>query len=45
MFSVQEMMAVGYNVDGTQAVLTDFGWESPAGQMYSSTRDLDIVSQ
>ena len=44
-FSVQEMMAVGYNVDGTQAVLTDLGWVSPAGQMYSSTRDLDTVSQ
>ena len=43
-FSIQEMMAVGYNVDGTRAVLTDLGWESPAGQMYSSTRDLDTVS-
>ena len=36
---------MGYNVDGTQAVLADLGWESPAGQMYSSTRDLDTVSQ
>ena len=39
------MMAVGYNVDGSPAVLTDFGWISPAAQMYSSTRDLDNVSE
>ena len=39
------MMAVGYNADGTPAVLADRGWVSPAGQMYSSTRDLDTVSQ
>ena len=38
------MMAVGYNADGTPAVLADLGWVSPAGQMYSSTRDLDTVS-
>ena len=44
-FSVQEMMAVGYNVDGTQAIPADCGWVSPPAQMYSSTQDLDTVSQ
>ena len=43
-FSIQKMMAVGYNIDGSPAVLADLGWVSPAGQMYSSTRDLDTVS-
>ena len=37
-------MAVGYNADGIPAALTDLGWVSPAGQMYSSTGDLDTVS-
>ena len=37
-------MATGYNVDGSAAPLIDLGWISPAGQMFSSTRDLDIVS-
>jgi hypothetical protein len=37
------MMAVGYNVvDGTPAVLADLGWISPAGQMYSLIRDLEL---
>jgi hypothetical protein len=38
------MMAVGYNVDGTPAILADLGWISPAGQMYSSTGYLDTVN-
>ena len=37
-------MATGYRVDGSPALLFDLGWISPAGQMFSSTRDLDIVS-
>ena len=37
-------MATGYNADGSIAVLADLGWISPAGQMFSTTRDLDIVS-
>ena len=37
-------MATGYSVDGSAAPLLDLGWISPAGQMFSSTRDLDIVS-
>ena len=36
-------MATGYNVDGSAAPLIDLGWVSPAGQMFSSARDLDIV--
>ena len=42
--SIQEKMATGYNTDGSVALLYDLGWADPAGQMYSSTRDLDIVS-
>ena len=37
-------MATGYNVDSSAAPLLDFGWISPAGQMFSSARDLDLVS-
>ena len=38
-------MATGYNADGSTAVLADLGWISPAGQMFSSAHDLDIVSE
>ena len=38
-------MATGYNADGSAALLFDFGWISPAGQVFSSARDLDIVSR
>ena len=38
-------MATGYNTDGSVAILYDLGYLSPAGQMFSSTRDLDNVSQ
>ena len=36
-------MAVGYMFDGSVAPLTDYGWEAPAGQMYSSLNDLNKV--
>ena len=39
------MMATGYNADGSPALLYDLGWLGPAGQMYSSTRDLDEVNR
>ena len=38
-------MVTVYNVDDSAASLLDLGWISPAGQMFSSTRDLDIVNQ
>ena len=38
-------MATGYNANGSAAILYDLGYVSPAGQMFSSTRDLDNVSQ
>ncbi len=37
-------MATGYNLDGSAAPLLDIGWISPAGQMFSSAKDLDRVS-
>jgi CubicO group peptidase (beta-lactamase class C family) len=37
---VVSRMAVGYEPDGSVAPLTDLGWESPAGQMYSTGADL-----
>lgn len=43
MYSVKAKMATGYNIDGSVAALTDLGWISPAGQMYSTTNDLDKV--
>ena len=36
-------MATGYNADGSVAPLTDLGWIAPAGQMYSTTNDLNKV--
>ena len=36
----QGNLAVGYDTDGSAAPLQDFGWLSPAGQMYSSVADL-----
>jgi len=33
-------LVVGYDVDGSEVPLEDFGWMSPAGQMYSSVVDL-----
>lgn len=36
-------MAVGYGPDGSVAPLTDLGWLSPAGQMYSTAYDLAKV--
>lgn len=44
LYSVKEQMAVGYNVDGSVAPLISLGYEYPAGQMYSTTHDLDTVS-
>ena len=41
---IQSQMATGYNADGSVALLFDLGWISPTGQMFSSARDLDIVS-
>ena len=41
--SVQSHMAVGYNADGSVAPLYDLGWEGPAGQMFSTTDDLNKV--
>ena len=41
--SVQSRMAVGYAPDGSVAPLYDRGWESPAGQMFSTTDDLNKV--
>ncbi len=38
-------MAVGYNPDGSVAALTDLGWEAPAGQMFSTTDDLNKVAR
>ena len=36
-------MAVGYGPDGSIAPLYNLGWISPAGQMYSTTADLNTV--
>ena len=41
--SVKSKMAVGYELDGSVAPLYDLGWESPAGQMFSTTADLNTV--
>lgn len=41
--SVQSRMAVGYAPDGSVAPLYDLGWEGPAGQMFSTTDDLNKV--
>ena len=38
-------MAVGYLPTGDVAPLIDLGWIGPAGQMYSTTNDLNIVSE
>ena len=43
--SIQKEMAVGYMPDGSKAILYDLGWNSPCGQMYSTTSDLDKVRQ
>jgi CubicO group peptidase (beta-lactamase class C family) len=37
---VAQQIAVGYYADGSAAPLVDIGWSAPAGQMYSSVRDL-----
>ena len=37
-------MATGYLPDGTVAPLADLGWIGPAGQMYSTTDDLNKVN-
>ena len=41
--SVMSKMAVGYEPDGSVAPLYDLGWLSPAGQMFSTTADLNTV--
>ena len=41
---VKARMATGYAPDGSVAPLTDLGWLAPAGQMYSTTNDLNKVS-
>jgi len=33
-------MATGYIGDGIKAPLINLGWNSPAGQMYSTVNDL-----
>ncbi|XP_062513300.1 putative beta-lactamase-like 1 [Corticium candelabrum] len=38
--SVIDEMAVGYDLNGSVAPLTDLGWLGPAGQMYSTVNDL-----
>ena len=38
-------MAVGYAPDGSVAPLYDLGWEAPAGQMFSTTDDLNKVCE
>ena len=43
--SVQSRMAVGYAPDGSVAPLYDLGWEAPAGQMFSTTDDLNKVCE
>ena len=43
-YSVMSKMAVGYEPDGSVAPLYDLGWEGPAGQMFSTTSDLNAVS-
>ena len=42
--SVISKMAVGYEPDGSVAPLYDLGWVGPAGQMFSTTTDLNTVS-
>lgn len=37
---VAHKMAVGYEADGSVSPLVNIGWSAPAGQMYSSVRDL-----
>ena len=37
-------MAVGYEINGEVAPLTDLGWNRPCGQMYSTVEDLNKVS-
>ena len=44
--SVIDEMAVGYDLNGSVAPLTDLGWLGPAGQMYSTVNDLaKVLSQ
>jgi CubicO group peptidase (beta-lactamase class C family) len=42
--SVMSKMAVGYEPDGSVAPLYDLGWLSPAGQMFSTTADLNTLA-
>ncbi|CAI8001938.1 Putative beta-lactamase-like 1 [Geodia barretti] len=42
--NVKSKMAVGYEPDGSVAPLYDLGWESPAGQMFSTTADLNTLA-
>jgi len=41
---VVEKMAVGY-INKQEVPLYDIGWVSPAGQMYSTTKDLSVLIQ
>ena len=41
--SVMSKMATGYEPDGSLAPLYDLGWVGPAGQMFSTTADLNTV--
>lgn len=43
--SIMSRMAVGYGPDGSVAPLFDLGWVAPAGQMFSTTADLNTVSK
>ena len=39
LYSIKEKMATGYK-DGKQVAHSDLGWAAPAGQMYSTVKDL-----
>lgn len=43
LYSIKEKMATGYK-DGKEVVHSDLGWAAPAGQMYSTVKDLMKVN-
>ena len=42
---VISQLATGYDVNGSPVPLYDLGWVGPAGQMYSTTDDLNILAE
>ena len=42
--SIKDRLAAGYESDGSEEPRYDIGWWGPAGQMYSTTSDLNKVS-